>query len=121
MKFADNSSAVEPADTKPDNRSNDSLLHRDGTLLYRTSDVNENYSTPQAQAKRAVHIFVMGFKFGDGPRGQSSNATVLCRILDRSSYGNTEEQMNAATGSWAQPFAAILTTFVLSTLFIMWV
>lgn len=121
MKFADNSSAVEPADTKPDDRSDDNLLHRDGTLLYRTSDVNGNYSTPHAQAMRAVHILVMGFKFGDGPRGQSSNATVLCRILDRSSYGNAEEPMNAAIGSWAQPFDAILVTVILSILFIMWV
>jgi hypothetical protein len=61
-------------------------LSRDGTLLHHTADTylsNGSTPTPLDQMKSALRVFIMNFKYGPGLRGGESNATVLCRIVDR--------------------------------------
>ena len=61
-------------------------LSRDGTLFYHTMDtysVDGDSQTPLEQAKSALHVLTMSFEYGLGPRGGESNATVLCRIVDK--------------------------------------
>jgi hypothetical protein len=39
--------------------------------------------TPLDQTKSALQVFIMSFEYEPGPRGGESNATVLCRIVDK--------------------------------------
>jgi len=115
-----NDVVIDPAGPVYSNSSGISALYHNDTLLYRTSDIAPN-STQHAQALRAVHIFVMGFKYGDELRGETSNATVLCRIVNRSTYGALETPpRSAATTSLHLSMAIVWCSVTLSTLIFMW-
>jgi hypothetical protein len=75
-------------------------LRYDGTLFYHTTDtytINGDSETPLDQAKSALQIFIMSFEYGPGPRGGESNATVLCRIVDKSA--NSPDSTNLPQSS----------------------
>jgi len=107
---------IDPASPVYSNSSDTSVLYHNDTLLYRTSDIAPN-STQHAQALRAVQIFVMGFKYGDELRGETTNATVLCRIVNRSTYGALETPpRSAALRGLRLSMAIVWCSVILSTL-----
>jgi hypothetical protein len=92
-------------------------LHRDDSLLHRSSIVNGSASTTTAQYVRVVQILIMNLDNADGSRRADGQATVLCRMVDRSAYSS--EELSAANEGWRQPMAAVWTIVFLSTLMIM--
>ncbi|KAI1567959.1 hypothetical protein PtrEW4_006717 [Pyrenophora tritici-repentis] len=112
---------IDPAGHMYSNSSDTStLLYHNDTLLYRTSDIAPN-STQHAQALRAVQIFVMGFKYADGLPDGTSNATVLCRIVNRSTYGALETPPRSdAITTLRLSMGIVWGSVILSTLVSMW-
>lgn len=71
--------------------------------------------TPLNQSKSALQVFIMNFKYGGDGRGDSSGATVLCRIVDKAA----ESSANSAAVGWRQSTIVLWGMLLLSTLIIM--
>ncbi|KAE8836604.1 hypothetical protein PTNB73_04561 [Pyrenophora teres f. teres] len=111
---------IDPVGRMYSNSSDTRALYHNDTLLYRASDIAPN-STQHAQALRAVQIFVMGFKYADELPGETSNATVLCRIVNRSTYGALETPpRSGAIRSLRLSMGIVWGSVILSTLVFMW-
>ncbi|KAF1938791.1 hypothetical protein EJ02DRAFT_468616 [Clathrospora elynae] len=104
---------IEPNSNDP----NATTLHQNSSLLCHISETYtlEN-STLFNQSRSAVQVFVMTFKYWNDPRGDSSGATVLCRIVNK---GTKLAPVSAAVG-WRQSIVAVWGIVALSTLAIMW-
>ena len=85
-------------------------LSRNGTLFYHTSDTytaNDDSDTPLDYAKSALQVLIMDFEYGPGSagRGEVSETTVLCRIVDKDaakpSQDSDKPSSGAVIGGWS--------------------
>ena len=62
---------------------------------------NSSSPTPFDEAKRAVQILFLNFKNeGNGPVGEGSSATVLCRIVDKTANAPGEPTKPSAAARY---------------------
>jgi hypothetical protein len=96
-----------------------SIFRRGSILFFSTSETYpSNNKTVYLEAKRALHVFIMSFKYdGNGStaeRGENTGATVLCGIVSK------DPKDESAAVHWRLSTMAVLGMVMLSTLAIVW-
>ncbi|CBX99621.1 hypothetical protein IAQ61_005125 [Plenodomus lingam] len=97
---------------------------RNGTLVFATSAAyGPGETAAYNQAIHALHILVMNYKYGQGPVVGASNATVVCRVVEKAAGADNPEQgpgEDSAAVIWQQSLWTITGLTTLVTLFVMW-